>query len=412
MPYALVGFFRQQHLRQLGLLGGLLVLSMLPGRLVAEGSGRIQGTVLHDGQGVATHRIMLIRFGSEGAVDRTPGQTDAQGRFVFEGLDTRATFTYFVGIRYAGQLYRSEPITLQGLSQRPDVVLDVSAASPQTGDNAAQSPLRITNHLIVMVGQGQQVEVREVIRLVNEASTTYEGEASRPGAARISFHVPLPKGYNHFQSVQGLAPEHTVQHPSGLYYTASLAPGEHRFVYTYTLPMPDDVLMIFPERTLATDSLDILIDDTSLIASSGLDFGGYVTIAPRLLAHFRGVNLAPQARSWIQLARRSTTPLWLHVGTYSVILGLASLGILSPLVGVWRRRVDMGISPQDSQQHQQALRTTESLLLHHLARLDDEHHDGKLDEGSYQVQRQRHKQQLYEVMLQLSQAQETPGKKE
>ncbi len=63
--------------------GGLLVLLFFSVLHAAE-PGRISGMIQQAGQGIAEHRIMLIRFGPNDEVHRTPGQTDAQGRFVFD----------------------------------------------------------------------------------------------------------------------------------------------------------------------------------------------------------------------------------------------------------------------------------------------------------------------------------------
>src|SRR5262249_12238868 len=61
---------------------GLLWLSLWPAWLAAEESGSISGVIQRAGQGVAAHRIMLIRMGPQQEVQRTPGQTDAQGGFL------------------------------------------------------------------------------------------------------------------------------------------------------------------------------------------------------------------------------------------------------------------------------------------------------------------------------------------
>src|SRR5712692_2526376 len=95
-----------------------------------EGRGRIRGVIQREGQGFAEQRIMLIRFGPNQEVQRTPGQTDAEGRFLFDNLETGSAFTYFVGIRYQEQLRRSDPMRLQ--SDEPvEVVLQVGEPAVQ-----------------------------------------------------------------------------------------------------------------------------------------------------------------------------------------------------------------------------------------------------------------------------------------
>ena len=97
--------------------------------------GRIRGIIQREGKGFAEQRIMLIRFGPNQDVQRFPGQTDAEGRFLFENLETGPAFTYFVGIRYKEQLHRSDPVILQ--SEEPaEVVLEVSEQPAQEAQGA------------------------------------------------------------------------------------------------------------------------------------------------------------------------------------------------------------------------------------------------------------------------------------
>ena len=88
------------HLFWMGLICSVLVIVGLPQTGHTEGVGRIRGIVQREGKGFAEQRIMLIRFGPNQDVQRFPGQTDAEGRFLFENLETGPAFTYFVGIRY------------------------------------------------------------------------------------------------------------------------------------------------------------------------------------------------------------------------------------------------------------------------------------------------------------------------
>src|SRR5262245_49325516 len=89
------------------------VIAYLPRIGHTEGVGRIRGIIQREGKGFAKQRIMLIRFGPNQDVQRLPGQTDAEGRFLFENLEIGSVFTYFVGIRYKEQLRRSDPVILQ-----------------------------------------------------------------------------------------------------------------------------------------------------------------------------------------------------------------------------------------------------------------------------------------------------------
>ena len=71
---------------------------------------------------------------------------DAQGRFVFENLETGGAFTYVVGIRSEGQLYRSDAIALEAGERRTGVVVEVGQAMAQPpGTGETQPPMAVTS---------------------------------------------------------------------------------------------------------------------------------------------------------------------------------------------------------------------------------------------------------------------------
>src|SRR5919198_1586488 len=126
-----------------GLICSALIIGWVPRIARTEGMGRIRGVLLREGKGFAEQRIMLIRFGPNQDVQRFPGQTDAEGRFVFENLETGPAFTYVVGIRYKERLRRSDPVILHN-AEPAEVVLEVGEQPAQESkENAASPQLRI-----------------------------------------------------------------------------------------------------------------------------------------------------------------------------------------------------------------------------------------------------------------------------
>jgi hypothetical protein len=391
----------------IGLIGIVLVTGWLPRVGFAEGMGRIRGIIQREGKGFAEQRIMLIRFGPNQEVQRFPGQTDAEGRFLFENLETGSAFTYFVGIRYKDQLHRSEPVRLQG-EEPVEVVLEVGDPSTQEalgGDE--QSKLRIMNHLVVIVGRDTHLEVREVVRIVNPGTTPHVEGQSHSGVAGLAFHLPLPQGHYNMGQVQGLAAEAVRVDASGLSYVAPLAPGEHQVVYTYHLPWHDDLATILVERTLSTSVLDVLVEDEHLNTTSDLQFGGRVSIDPHVFAHFRGMNLEAHSRSWLQLTPRQTSASLLYMGAYGLIIGITLLGVLMPFHNLWHGRVQQEQREIDFVKHEQIqdVKGTVWHLIRSIARLDDAHQDGMVDASTYGQRRQAYKDQLFQLVEQLQRSQ-------
>ena len=141
--------------------------------------------------------------------------------------------------------------------------------------------------------------------------------------------------------------------------------------------------------------LDVLIEDERLNATSDLQFGERVSIDPHVFAHFRGVNLAAQSRSWVQLVPRQTSTSWLYMGAYSLIVGIMLLGMCMPWRDAWHSRARPE-QAADALQHapRQDVQDTGRQLLRRIARLDDEHENGTVDDATYQQHRQAYKEQL------------------
>jgi hypothetical protein len=376
---------------------------IVPGGVEEQGS--ISGIVRLNGEGVSDHRIMLIRFNSTGEVQRTPGQTNAVGQFTFENLETSEEFEYFVGIRYAGQLYKSEPIRLGAAQHRTGILVQVVASSePTTAEAIEPPPLLIANHLVVLVLRDHHLEAREVVRILRKQVESQVGATTAPRPIQEALYLPLPHGYYNFAGVQGLIPEHVRLLPSGLHFVAPLESGEHRLVYTYSLPFQTTVSTMLTERSLPTTALDILIEDKDLVAVSDLQLMGRVSIEPHTFWHFRGVDLAINARSWLQVTRRNVPEPFLQVGAYVIVVGLSLFGIGLPLYTVWCRHAKREPYIVEDSGQRAALDTARVHLLQTIAHLDDQYQAGTIATSVYKQRRDECKKQLLDLVRQLRRA--------
>lgn len=385
----------------------MMSLALMSGWVWAQGDGSISGAVRSAGQAVASHRIMLIRFGPDNDVQRTPGETDAQGAFLFDNLSSDAGFTYFVGIRYEEQLHRSEPISLQDVPNRTDIILNLDVPSEQALPTQPAGPvLQITSHLMVVVKRNERLEVREIIKILNRGTEAFGGPSDTEPDSHGSFRLALPSGYFDLQGIEGdLDSMHVRQHDTGLVYTAPVAPGEHNFMFTYALPIQGRVMMIVPRRTLMTEMLDILVEEQSFAATSDLEFAGRVSIEPHIFTHFRGAGLPERSRSWLQLAQRATPVPALRVGVYGLVVAVSLAGAAGPYVRT--RHAGPAVLPPAAQptvQQVRELRQTEVLLLQRISRLDREHEAGAIADADYQPRRGDYKAQLCNILRQLQRA--------
>ena len=389
------------------LASGLILAAVPPSWVWAQGQGSIAGVVRAAGDAVASHRIMLIRFGPENDVQRTPGETDAQGGFRFENLSTDSGFTYFVGIRYEEQLHRSEPISLEELPNRTDIVLNLDDSSAQVLPAQPGAPaLQVTSHLMVIVKRNDRLEAREIVKILSRGTEAVDGSSGAEPDPQGSFRLPLPPGYYDLKGVEGdLDSSHVRQHDTGLVYTAPLEPGEHSLMFTYALPLQGKVMMIVPRRTLPTDVLDILVEEQSFAATSDLQLAGRVSIEPHVFTHFRGADLPARSRSWLQLARRARPVPALQMGVYGLVVAVSLAGVAAPYVRT-RHSAPVPLPPAapPTVQQLQELRQTELLLLQRISRLDREYEAGALADADYHPRRGDYKAQLCQVLRQQQQA--------
>ncbi|WP_089941585.1 carboxypeptidase-like regulatory domain-containing protein [Candidatus Entotheonella palauensis] len=384
------------------LLALLCLFFIAPDAVRSATSGRIEGVVHQEGKAIANHRIMLIRFGPGQEVNRTPGETDAEGGFAFEGLETGDDFTYFVGIRYEGKLFRSESLQLSDNETKQDVVIKVgSAGTPALVPGAQLAQINIPHHIIAIVLREGRLDVREIVNIQNSGSVPYQGEAQR----KYVLHLPLPKGYDNLRDIQGIAPEHIRSDPFGLYLTQPLAPGTHRLVYTYALPMDDRVRTLLLRRSLPTRMIDVFTDAKSLVATSDFQFLGEVPIQSHTFLHFRGTNPEPGARNWVQITLSGTsTSSALQVVSYALIVAIALMGLAIPLYNQWRHRAGLNTDPAPGTEQIQAWQSERSQLLLAIAQLDNAQAAGALDDIVYRQRRQSCKQQLRRVAEELHRA--------
>ena len=385
----------------------LLLMALLPGRVLAQGQGSIGGVVRSAGEAVASHRIMLIRFGSDNDVQRTPGETDPEGAFLFDSLSTDSGFTYFVGIRFGEQLHRSEPISLAEVPNRTDIVLNLDDPSAQAlPELPSVRALQVTSHLMVIVKRDDRLEAREIVKVLSPGADATGGSSEARSDPHGSFRLSLPPGYYDLTGIEGdLDSSHVRRHQTGLVYTAPLEPGEHSLMFTYALPLQGKVTMIIPRRTLPTDVLDILVEERSFAATSDLEFAGRVSIEPHVFTHFRGANLSEGSRSWLQLAQRARPVPALQVGVYGLVVAVSLAGAAAPYVRT-RRAATAALPPPapPTVAQLQQLRQTESLLLQRISRLDREHEAGAIADADYLPRRGDYKAQLCLVLRQLQQA--------
>ena len=160
-------------IKRIILLVVILTLSLTAPALAAEpDSGIIEGQVVNGTEGgssVADQNITLNIYLNDAEVDSTTAKTDAQSRFVFEGLSTELGYSYQVTLNFQQADYTGDWISFD--DGETNEFTEVTVYDSTTSDEAIRVAMA---HTIIYVEQGS-LEVVEYYLFVNETDRTYIG---------------------------------------------------------------------------------------------------------------------------------------------------------------------------------------------------------------------------------------------
>ena len=259
-------------------LGAVIVVLVLgrviPVRLLAQGSGVLEGTVVNGtaggpaiGAGVVV-KLYVLQGSTE--VQTLETTTDGQGRFRFEGLDTDPALEY-----WPEAVYLDVP-TSNGQGYQfgeGETLIDATLTVYETTTDDAD--IRIGSVHVVAESFGQVLRLSEIYFFGNAGDRAYVGSPGEDGRPRTVF-VPLPAGAMGVGFDDDVSAERFVQDADGLWDTEPIPPGtetslvffsyhlvvagdtvplEHRFAY----PVGSlNVMLVQPGLTLRSDALESL----------------------------------------------------------------------------------------------------------------------------------------------------------
>ncbi len=377
-------------IKRIALLVMIIMLSLSTSVLAAEpGSGVIEGRIVNGtagGSSVADQDITLTTYLNEAEVDAITAKTDAEGRFVFDGLSTEPGYGYEVEITFQEAEYYSEWLSFDEGENSKSIGVTVYDAT--TSDEAIRV---VTSHTVIYVDQGS-LWFEEFFFFVNEADRTYIGskEVTTDGRKETR-RFSLPAEATEMQPGSGLMTCCVYDSEDGFVDTMPVFPGSSEAVYSYTVDYTSGSYTFSRRVNYPTTSFDLLVQGEGVkVASDRLIAGEAIDVDGIWFNHFSSQNLAPGDILTIQL---SGLPESSNHGIVKwvtpVLIGLlAGAGF----VYLMRKRRLQPVSPEDS------LDQMRQRLLVELAQLDDDFGSGKIPEESYRRLRAERKQQLVELM--------------
>jgi len=327
-------------------------------------------------------------------------ETDSEGRFRFEGLDTSADLQYWAEATYLDLSYGSEDLVQFAEGQ---TTLDVAITVYETTQDDSGVQLDLVH--IFAESFGEVLRISETHLFGSTADRTYVGQEGAGGQLETVL-VPVPADSVGFALGEGIAEDRFVSVSEGLVDTEPVRPGtlmsEVRF--SYHLMVGTDPIILERPFAYPVASLAVLVAQPGLVLSTPqLESMGTQLIQDRQYEVFSGQGLGPGVP--LELGFTSTadavggsdtsgmpagsvTSGGAAAGSQGVLLWLGVVLAAVAVAGVFVYTATIG-RPSAHQQARPRLSANPSArkLLHQLADLEDALEAGEVDEASYERQR-------------------------
>jgi len=381
--------------------------------ITAEGVivGQVQNATT--GEAVGDVEVTLRRWGTESELPPFTARADSDGNFRFEGLDTGSHAFYRLEVSYDDISFPSDFVNFEpGEAQ---LSLPVSIYETTTSDE----DIRVERfHFIIIAEQPGFLSVLELYQFSNQGDRAYvgtEGEAGLRETARMA----LPAGAEGLTVQNGSLGVDFVETDDGLAATSPIIPGGQTFevAFVYVMPYTGNSLDLDRPLFYETASVNaLLMDIGATLFSEALDFAGDRAAQGQNFLQYTGQDLGAGETLPIRLddlnkiefpsasEQPDRTPVMPSTGLSQttllwVMLGLGGLAIAFALIYPSLRPRFAAAAPAgeaDLAQERQRLLLT-------LARLDQAHEAGDLNESAYRRARARRKAELADVLRQMQQ---------
>lgn len=363
------------------------ILSLFSPVLAAEpGSGMIEGSVVNKtagGSSVADKAITLKTYLDKAEVDTAVTTTDAEGRFVFDGLSTAAGYGYDIVLKFQGAAYNSERLHFdEGKTTKSTEIIVYDSTTGGEAINVAMA------HMIIYV-ENDTLLVKEYYLFTNKGDRTYIGLAD--GGNRGVLLFPLPEGATELQLTRGLMDSYIVKNEKGFAHTMPVLPGMMEVAYSYRVGYSSSTYTFSKMVNYPTTRFDLLIKGEGIeVTSDHLAIDAPMDISGTHFGHLSGEEFAVDRTLVMRLSglpqagTQGSTPwvLWaqLVIGAGVVFVYLMRRKRLEPV------------------SNKGGFNLRKQRLLVKLAELDDDFEAGRISEEDHRRLRNEKKAELTAIM--------------
>lgn len=399
-------------------LGIIILLRGVAVATAADAPGIMKGAVVNKtagGDSISGQQVTLVTYSGSAEKGSQTATLDAQGQFSFQGLGVTPDLAYQLQFQYKGVDYGAHPVSFPAGST--EQTAELAVFEPTADQGMVKSTAR---HYLLQPEPGGLM-VSEIVILKNGSDRVYVGSTEVQPGLKETLRIELPAEATDVQFGQGMTKTRVVQLPGGYADTLPIFPGDGQRIFRYKIPATGDSAVLSTRLSMATDRVSALAPDNGIqLSATGLPERGSRDMqgAKSLLLSGQNLPAGTELRITVdQLSKAGTvasaagavapqpssqmTPLALVGG--AAVLGVVAAGV----VLVRRRRAGDGPRDDDSfdvpeqlddAPESQALETERERLVAAIARLDDDHEQGKLGSEEYGRLRAEKKQQLLRLV--------------
>ena len=271
----------------------LLLVLISAGPVSAESNdGSISGQIVNKTAGdspFGSASVRLVTFGrKEGApLGQRTTQSDAEGRYAFDGLDRDPNLIYVPFVRYTEVNYR--PAEVAQLQDQASLQLDIPVYESTADDRAIE--LERLNVLFLGADQGM-LHFMEMGTVLNAGDRTFVTSNPQDLALAHAIRLPLPGGALGIKIQSGFSNQDLTSGVGGVQVTSPVPPGPHEFALSFQLPQTGSSPDLTLQLPYPTATYSVYVPETGVtLNSSGLADGGSMVLGDESYKVYRASNL-------------------------------------------------------------------------------------------------------------------------
>jgi len=377
----------------------LLMLTLLaPGILLARtaqaaADGVLDGQVVNGTSGgpvPANLNVTVHILQDRNRLGQRDVQTDAEGRFHVEGLETASGMLYFPIVQDGDVAYFPEkPASFDGSTST-----QTSIQVFEKSDDPTNLAFDRANMLIMNVSP-TALTVMEMGAVVNGSDRTYDPDPQVSGSDR-TLRFNLPPGATQITPQIGLPTDTLETTPDGFATTDPVRPGRREFAFSYQLPYDSSSLDLTRSFALPVGTVMILVPDRGIdLVGPGISYQGSSELGGQRYRQYVGQGVEANSPVRFRLTNLPA-PFFARPRDLGLaVAAVASLVLIAGLLVVVRRHrsghvapadIPPAASPETADEHRR--------LIHSLAELDEHFAAGDIAEADYRSRREAEKARL------------------